>query len=135
RRPGCGRRRSRRAAVRRPRRSRADPRRTGAPALVLRRGVRVDDGAGLELLGVEHHLLARPAELIDARAVDLLVLDHEGASLCPLAVLPELHLADDRVDLGGAEVIAQQLLVYANRRLEGLAEHPDQCVLVVAVVL
>src|SRR4026208_1545942 len=88
-------------------------------ALVLRRRVRVDDVARLELVGVEHDLLARPAELLDARALDLLVLHHQGAPPGPLPVLAELDLAHDGVELGVADVVGHLLLVEALGGLDG----------------
>src|SRR5215475_11178297 len=88
-------------------RSQANTRR----GLFQRGGVRIDDGSGLELVGPEHHLLARPAELLDARALDLLILDHEGAPGRPLAILPELDLAHDGAELVGPDVVGDLLLV------------------------
>src|SRR5262245_52556259 len=73
--------------------------------LVLGGRIRVDDVPGLELVRPHHDLLARPAELVDAVALDLLVLDHQRAPGGPLAVLAELHLADDGVELGGPDVV------------------------------
>src|SRR6476646_1942235 len=86
--------------------------------LVLRGRVRVDHLSRLELVGEEDDLLARPPELIEARALDLLVLDHQRAALGPLAVLAELHLTDDRVELRGPDVIGDLLLIEALGRLD-----------------
>src|SRR6185503_12254535 len=89
-----------------------------APRLVFGRRIRVDHGAGLELVGEQHDLLAWSAELVDPGALDLLVLHHERAALRPLAVLAELHLAHDGVELGGADVIGHLRLVQALGRLD-----------------
>src|SRR4029079_18389206 len=81
---------------------------------LLQRGrVRVDDAPGLQLVRVEHDLLAGPAELVDRVALDLLVLDHQRAALGPLAVLAELDLADDRFELRRPHVVGELLLVEA----------------------
>src|SRR5262249_61143015 len=78
---------------------------------------------GLELVGPEHHLLARSAELLDARALDLLVLHHEGAPSGPLAILPELDLAHDGGELVGTDVVGDFLLVEAFGPFHGLTQH------------
>src|SRR6267142_2513755 len=69
------------------------------PALFLRRRVGVDHVARLELLRVEHDLLAGDSELLDVGPLDALVLDLEHPRPGPLAVRPEAHLADDRAEL------------------------------------
>src|SRR6185436_11429922 len=83
------------------------------PGLFQRGRIRIDQRAGLELVRIEHDLLARAAELLDAVALDLLVLDHQRATARPLAVLAELDLADDRVEFGRADVVRDLLLIEA----------------------
>src|SRR3989304_4222828 len=88
--------RSRETMGRSPRAASGDGRRS---SLLLRLGVRVDQGAGLPVLRIEQH--ARPGllELRDVAPLDVLELHHEHARLGPLAVGRALHLPDDGPEL------------------------------------
>src|ERR1700674_3465422 len=69
-------------------------------------GIRIEKLPRFELGRIEDHLAARLAELVDAGALDMLVLDEQHPALLPLAVVGELDVTDDgrefgRMDVGG----------------------------------
>src|SRR5438552_3064519 len=91
--------------------------------LLQRLLVRIDDAAGLVLLRPQNDALAGLVELRDVRALDALELHLEHPRRGPLAVGPELDLADDRVELVLVDVVDDLRLIEALRRLDGLPEH------------
>src|SRR5262245_40060897 len=77
---------------------------------------------GLPFLRRENDPLAGAGELLEVVLLHVAELHHQHTRLRPLAVLAELHLADDGFIRGLAHVVGKLGVVQAPRRLHRLSE-------------
>src|SRR6516225_1133123 len=84
---------------------------------------RVDHLARFVFRGRDHNLGRDVPELTDVVALDVLKLNLQHARLRPLAVLAELHVADDGLERVGAQINGKLCVVEALGRADRLAQN------------
>src|SRR5947199_5248949 len=87
-----------------------------------RLGQRIDQVSRFELRRIEDDGRARLAELLEVVGPDVLVLDEEDARLLPFPQRSELHVADDRLECGGVQVVGNPALIDAADGIHRLRE-------------
>ena len=85
-------------------------------------GERIFEGAGFERRRIEDHLLARQLELIDAVALDSLILHEQNARVRLLAGRAKPHVAGNRLERRLVQVVGQKFLVEALGGLDRLRD-------------